>query len=58
MKLVLSRGQIISRDELFKLVNVKDGGYNSRTVDNHIKKIRTFSFECNFNSRRSNQDSN
>ena len=41
MKLVLSRGQIISRDELFKLVNIKDGGYNSRTVDNHIKKIRT-----------------
>ncbi len=40
LKLVLSRGKIVSRNELFEVCNLKDSATNSRTIDMHIKSLR------------------
>lgn len=40
MKLINSRKNIISREELFNICNPKETTFNSRTIDMHIKSIR------------------
>lgn len=40
LKLVLSRGKIVIRKELFDVCNLKDNASNSRTIDMHIKSLR------------------
>ncbi len=40
MKLINSRKNIITREDLFKVCNPKESTFNSRTIDMHIKSIR------------------